>query len=99
LEARRWHLEPGAVPATALKGGLLAWLQSLFVLGMAGTFLVALHTYVLVDPLYRQATTWYQTVNICLIGMVAAIGSFPPRLALRAVPAGGVLLMLAGCTA
>jgi outer membrane protein assembly factor BamB len=95
-----WFIGPrqATLPTSRLpKASQLAtWAQAVFVLGIAGTFLVAVNMYVVAEPPPAQTTTWFQTANICMLGLIAVVGSFPSGSALRAVAAGIVSLVLAG---
>jgi outer membrane protein assembly factor BamB len=93
--ARSAEAAPSATHLAARRG-LVTWVEAVLVLVIASTFFIAVDTYALAEPPHAETTTWYQTANICMLGLIAAVGSIHRRSALRALGTGIVLVALAG---
>jgi outer membrane protein assembly factor BamB len=76
--------------------GIATWIQAVLVTGIAGTFLVAVNLYALAEPPHADTTTWYRTAALCLLGLIAAVGSFPQGSGMRGLAASIALLVLMG---
>src|SRR5206468_8961969 len=51
--------------------------------GMTNTFLIAICMQVIERPLLAPVPTWFQTADICSVGMIAAVGFLHPSSSAR----------------
>src|SRR5262249_36540491 len=67
----------------ASRSSLLSWFQSVYTLGMAGTFLIGICIYAVDNPLFPPVPTWFQVGDISSLGLIAAVGCLHSRPKLR----------------
>jgi outer membrane protein assembly factor BamB len=82
---------PGATPLPGPAARQASWWNSWFLLGMAGTFLTAVHTSFLADLPFEDTveySTWFMTADICSLGLLAAVGILQPASLWRGIGCG-----------